>query len=148
MDFLVLKEKLKKVDKRLYVRDDSRRFVGGDFHSCPLYIRINKSSPDKTNLNQLSKEAQEFLRDKEAGVFDEHICGVPWPWVPEYDVFDLDTGREIARGWRTIAQTLIKRGLATKQRVQKVFGSSIGETDWDRAGFEERKELRRKEHAK
>lgn len=144
MDFLVLKEKLARIDKRLYVRDDVRRHVGGEFYSCPLYIRINKMDATKSNYSQLSPEAEQFLRGKEAGQFDEHICGVPWPWAPEFDVFDLDSGRELARGWRTIAQTLIRRGIAPKDKVRKVFGASIGETDWDRAGFEARKALRKK----
>jgi hypothetical protein len=74
----------------------------------------------------------------DAGWMPEYVCGVPASWVPEHDVFDPKTGKQLARGWRSIVLLLVRRGFTTIDRARKVFAPSLGESAYDRLTIEEK----------
>lgn len=85
---------------------------------------------------------------KESGQAGEFLCGVS-EWTPEYDRFNPETGTLMMRGWRSLAMFLVRKGVCTLDRAKHVFGSSLGETDYDRLSFEQKLSLAREEaHAK
>lgn len=83
---------------------------------------------------------------KENGQAGEFICGVSI-WTPEYDRFDLETGTLLMRGWRSLVLYLVKKEICTLERAKRVFGNSLGETDYDKLHFEQKLAKAREEAA-
>ena len=55
----------------------------------------------------------------------------------------------MARGWRGVLTELVKRRLVTLDRARSVFGcSSLGETDYDRMSYDEKRFLMKREQKK
>lgn len=129
------RERLTRIDRRLYVATD--RAVPGPEGDLIAPIMLRRNKRDKVeNLNGIDGAAARFMHDSTTGNKDEHIGSVSLSEVPEGDLFN-EKGREIKRGWRTIARNLIKRGME-KRRVWAAFGRGIGESDYDRQSFEQR----------
>jgi hypothetical protein len=90
---------------------------------------------------EADSQTLKYLEEQEKGLTDDYVCGVPHGWVPEYPVFDPKTRRLVARGWRGIVLTLVERKLTTLSKARQVFGSSLGETSYDRQPFHVKQEL-------
>jgi hypothetical protein len=54
------------------------------------------------------------------------ICGIDKNYVPERTEVD-EVGHIIKSGWRRVVNILLARGLVTREKVKKVFGSSFFE---------------------
>ncbi len=140
---LEFKRRIQRLDPSLYVDDSIKRLVQGEWHTSGLFSRKRKRSSntvDGTNLHYAgSSAAASYLQASETGHLDQFVCGVPFNWVPEYDVFDLTTGKILARGWRSIVSALVKQGHCSWDRARKVFQSSeLGRTSYDRMTYEQR----------
>lgn len=139
------KHKLRQLNPNLYVRDDVRSRISEEWSSAPLYIKRGKRDDHKSDYNYLDSAGAKFLRDQESGNVDEHVCGVPVGWIPEFDIYEPIKGRELARGWRTIVLLLVKKKLCTLEKAQRVFCASLGENRWDKMSYESRVAAAREE---
>jgi len=119
------KSKLQRLNPLLYVVDGVQ--------VSSIYQRVQKRSDIKSNYNYLEREAAKLLEAQESGLVDEHICGIPKDFIPEWDEFKLDTGHIVRRGYRSILKILIEKKLCTLERARKVFNCpSLLEADFDR----------------
>lgn len=125
------------VDERLYVAVDLAVPGPAGDKVAPIMMRVAQRTDKKTDGYKLGGGAGRFMEAKESGNRDKHVGTVTLGDIPEGDVFSPE-GREIKRGWRTIANTLIKKEVASAERVRRAFGSSIGESDYDRMSFEQK----------
>lgn len=75
------------------------------------------------------------LREAAAGNIDQVLSNVPWPEVPEFEHL-TENGKNIARkGWRSVVKDCVNKGAFSWSTAKKVFGSSLGEFDWDRLSY-------------
>jgi hypothetical protein len=134
--------KLKRLNPRLYIGGEVRKH-NDEWAAQGLYMRraTNRTPIEASLKAQADGDTQKFLEEQEKGLTDDYVCGVPHGWVPEYPVFDPKTRRLVARGWRGIVLTLVERKITTLARARQVFGSSIGETTYDRLPFHVKQQL-------
>jgi len=133
------KSKLSRVNSSLYVDESRRNQVKGDYFTSGIYSRRKqRSKKAMTNTeSHYAGAAREYLLAGDRGELDEFVCGCPSQWVPEYDVFDLESGKILSRGWRSIALDLVKKGHASIDRVRRVFRcSDLGRSQYDIATYE------------
>jgi len=91
------------------------------------------------DVSVVSGDTARFAEATEAGHLDRFVTGVPTGWVPEFDVFNPTTGRQLAKGWRTVLRELLRRDLTTRERIQRHFGVWLNESDYDRLSFDEKR---------
>lgn len=140
----VFKSKLSRLNPDLYVDDSSRRQVSGDWWTAGLYSRrVRRSSLFRgTDRHYLDAEGQRYAEACETGQIADFILGVPQGYVPEYDVYCQESGRLLARGWRSILLALVDKRLVSLDRARRVFGcASLGETPYDRANFAQKRQM-------
>jgi hypothetical protein len=135
------KSKLRRLNPRLYVDDTRGARIAGEWNACTIRLRRD----ERPEVIGRTSEERQVLES------DTVLSGVPASWVPEYDLFDAsdrETPRLLAKGWRTIVLHLVRARYCTLDRARKVFGASLGESDWDRAKFRDRwiKQLEIKPH--
>ncbi len=140
----IFKAKLKQLNDLLYLREDAAAKRDSDRSASGIYTRVRKHEHVKSDYNQLDSEGRAWLEAKEHGTMDAFVTACPNGWVPEYDQFDLDNGRILAKGWRTIALHLVKEKHCSLERAQRIFTSSLGEHTWDKASYEQRLAMARK----
>ena len=132
-------QKLKKLNKDIYIDTSYKRALTSKRFACGLFLRKKQGSKSVNYTNAPSFEAREWLQAGDDGHLDQHIGSVPTEYVPEHDEFDVE-GRLIARGWRSIVSGLIKKGIVPREKARNLFSRSLGETDYDRASNTKRKE--------
>lgn len=131
------KSKLRRLNDQLYVDDTRARVVDGEYGACGIYIRRRRAAEgiSAAGLNYVDKHARDLL----TGEIDEFVMACSTQWVPEYDTFDLKTGKVLARGWRAMVMALVKRKFTTIERARRVFNcSGLGTTEYDHAEYESR----------
>lgn len=140
MYLFVFREKLSQLNPLLYVDTDKATQVNEEWRVAAIRLRKGRASAERTSVVGLQADAARFLSDSESGNIDEVVGGVPLEWVPEYDLLDpkAERPRLLAKGWRSIVQALVKRGLCSVERARQVFSRSLGETDYDRSSLEQR----------
>lgn len=131
--------KLKKLNPSLFVNDSNANARDGEWKVLGLYLRRTAQSERFTEFQKvmLDGDARRYIDAQESGHAAEHVCSVPANWVPERDIFGAD-GKLLAKGWRTIVMNLIARRIVNRERATAVFGTSLGETAYDRMSFEDR----------
>lgn len=134
----IFKEKLRKLNPSLYLKEDNAVARTNDVRATGIYSRITVRTDAKSNYHQLDADAQKWLSANESGNADKFITGCPTGWIPEYDDMDVETGRILSKGWRTIVLYLVRERFCTLDKAKKVFSSSIGESDWDKWGYDKR----------
>lgn len=134
----IFKEKLRKLNPSLYLKEDNAVARTNDVRASGIYSRVTRRVDAKSNYHQLDSDAQKFLFAHESGNADKFVTGCPTGWIPEYDNIDVESGRILQKGWRTIVLYLVKERLCSLERAQKVFTSSLGTTDWDKWGYDRR----------
>jgi hypothetical protein len=114
--------------------------------SYPLVLKFGKRTIYRAvgAKNYVDSDTRKFMEMKENGQAGEFICGVS-EWTPEYDRFDAESGTLVMRGWRSLALFLVKKGVCSLERAKRVFGQSLGETDYDRLNFDQKLRLAREE---
>lgn len=130
---------LKKLNKHLYVESGvaSSERQGGRAVAVKRRVSVRKASLSVRQQGHISQEDRGFLEDEIQGTKDEFIMAIPYPFVPEYDEFDLPSGRLIKRGWRSAALSLVKKGICTMAEAKKAFRcSSLGESTYDKLPYE------------
>lgn len=134
-----LQAKLKRVNPNLVVLTDKKvEQIDKDNPSFPLVLKWGKRDIfHNTGKKLMDDETQKYIEMKENGQAGQFICGIP-KYIPEYDQFELEYGKCIARGWRGIAMLLVKKGVCTLSQVRKVFGSSLGEASYDSWTYEQK----------
>ena len=136
-----LQNKLRKINKDLYVKQDEINQMSCGLISSGIYLKNPGRSKDMTgsNKNLVIAQQRKYLEAVEAGHLDKFIIGVCLNYVPEYDIFDLERERILMPGWRTVAMRLVKMKVASLDKVRKVFQcKSLGESDWDNKNMFER----------
>lgn len=145
MHSYIFKSKLKKLNPSLYLKEDRVVERSKEVRASGIYSRDKRRTDQKTNYNQLDADATRWLSAKEAGDMDTFITGCPTSWIPERDEMDVETGRILNKGWRTVILYLVKERFCTLQKARQVFSSSLGDTDWDRWGYDARLSALRKD---
>lgn len=140
----IFKSKLKQLNPHLYVREDAQIARNKEHSATGIYTKNVHRENTKSDYNYLNADAAQWLEAKETGNTDTFITACPSGWIPEYDTFDIESGRVLAKGWRTIVLHLVKEKHCSLERAQRIFTSSLGEHTWDRAGFEGRLSIARK----
>jgi hypothetical protein len=142
---LVFKEKLAKLNKNLYVDDRARRQIrpGTDHYGSGLYCRNAVRTANDTSaakLNYLDKASRTYIEDSQNGLLPDFLCGIPTGYIPEYDDIDIESGKLLARGWRSILMFLAtKRRLISLDKARRVFAcGSLGEQTYDHKNFEQK----------
>jgi hypothetical protein len=134
MQLFTFVEKLMKVEPSLYVHRQG--------HIAGIYKRSNQRRAviSRQDLQYATPEQQKFIEALAKGLKDQYTkVGVNPEFVPEYDVFDLETGRLVAPGWRGILVRLASRKFISLSRARKHFGcAGLGTNDFDKMGFEAR----------
>ncbi len=135
---------LKRLNPLLYVNNEKAqlRMEGHGFLVGGIYLR---KAIQRRNIKQDhwhyadSKKEREFLEASHTGKMDKFVTGLTVNHIPEFDYFDKETGKLLARGYRTILQILINKRLADKTKVKQVFRcSSLGEADYDKLTLQQR----------
>lgn len=145
MTLITLKEVLKRIDPRLYIRDKDRKvsyshdsevvYVGG------IYLketggRGTRLTGSDWNAASISAAQRRYREDLVSGNLDKFICGVSFNGVPEYDIYNLDTSDLVMPGWRSIAKVLALKKVASWDQIKRAFRcNSLGENDYDKLNF-------------
>lgn len=140
----VFKEKLRRLNPSLYLKEDIASQRDEHNSASGIYSRAKMRDDKKSNYNQLDTAARQWLTAKESGNMDTYITACPNGWIPEYDVIDVDTGRLVAKGWRTIVLFLVKQRQCSLERARNIFSRTLGEHTWDLASYEGRLQMARK----
>ena len=140
-----LQAKLKRVNPQLLILTDQGRDLT-QIRSFPLVLRFgSRKLFNPLASGYVNSEVSKYIAKKESGQAGEYICGVS-DWSPEYDMFDIEKGSLIARGYRSLAKLLADKKVAPLDRIKKIFQvPDLGQTDYDRSSFEKRLEWARKE---
>lgn len=144
-----LQAKLKKANPDLFVLTDRRVEVLSEIPSHPLMLRYGKRSRkfNTWGKHYVDSNTQKYMEMKENGQAGEYICGVS-AWTPEYDWFDLEKNMLKARGWRSLALFLVKKGLCTLDQARRAFEcESLGTTSYDKLEYDQKLRLAREEAA-
>jgi hypothetical protein len=124
------KSKLKRLNPSLYVMEDAAARIDSEFRVGSICLPPKRSAGlSAADRGAANSQETRFFDDSAAGFMPDIICGVPVPYVPEHDLFNLETGKLRARGWRSILKILISRGICSVERAQKVFGFSFDAYD-------------------
>lgn len=133
------KAKLKRLNGSLYVAEDRRSHVLGDYWSAPLRLSFGKQRDKLTSGDyaQIGGQEERYIRDLDAGLVPEFMCSVPVGWVPEYDVIGFDKSKHrhvvLARGWRSILMNLVEKKAVSLDRARVVFDcSDLGQKAYDK----------------
>ena len=122
--------KLRQCNPRIYLVNNGLVYDG--IGLAGIWIKDRRKVSLKGAL--LTKGAGR-LQEAAAGHVDQVLSNVPWPEVPEFEHLTED-GKFIARkGWRSIVKDCVTKGAFSWDAAKKVFGSSIGEFDWDHLGY-------------
>ena len=133
------KNLLAKVNPLLYVYDENAAYNFGHERISGIYLRGGRrdggiSASDKHYAGKA--KAMAYLEAKESGALDTFCGGCNLGEIAEFDVFDLEFGRMVNMGWRSILLSLAKRGIISLDKAKKVFNcSSLGESDYDKLDF-------------
>lgn len=134
----IFKEKLRRLNNNLYLKEDNAVARTNEVRAAGIYTRVTRRTDQKSNYHQLDADAQKWLSASESGHTDKFITGCPTGWIPEHDVIDIETGRILQKGWRTVVLYLVKERLCSLDKAKQVFSSSLGESDWDKWGYDKR----------
>lgn len=120
MDIGTFSEKLRQLNPHLYVDVNHRTYSTGSVEgSSGIYLRgqhANKISALGCGATSVrGAEAENSSPDLYVG-WTQH------GYVPEGDRFDLDSGRVLCQGWRTIVRRLVSAGYVTAPKAEKVMG--------------------------
>lgn len=140
--------KLRKIDSKLYVKTSVSEKRENGYRFSGLYKKIPHKQQvyiKKTDRNLIHAGHEKFLNAVENGDFDTYVTAVCIDYIPEYDVFNKEYTKLAIKGWRSIALDLVRMKLATLEKVRKVFRCpSLGESDYDKAGFFGKLEIAKK----
>lgn len=115
------KSKLRLLNDSLYVDDSKRTPIAEGFFSTALCIRKGKRAKHVNYNYAHNKESREYLHATNSGMVDDFLGGVPLGWIPEFDMFDLETGKLLARGWRTTLLMLARKKHISLDKARRVF---------------------------
>lgn len=128
MDILSFDERLKKINKNLYIDFNHRVYsLNPELGSSGIYLKHKKRTPIPGTTADVR-----LYNDQD----DSMIAWCTHRHVPEGNVYDK-TGRLIAIGWRAILSRCVKQNVCSKYKAEKVFGWE--ESDYDRMDDEQRK---------
>lgn len=133
--------KLSRLNDKLYVDLSTSNYVTKGVRATSILYKNAKKWRRDMNEQQLQfadNKTQAFLKANYEGHMDQVVGATPTFWVPEHDVFDLESGTVIMRGWRTSVLLLVKRGLCSLDRAKRIFGQSLNEYDYDKLSYEQR----------
>ncbi len=123
--------KLQRCNPRIYLVNQGTKFE--DINLAGIWIRKPRRYRHRGTF--LTKGAGR-LREAAAGHIDQQLTHVPWPEVPEFEELTKD-GKFIGRkGWRSVVKDCVMKKAFSWKQAKKVFGSSIGEYDWDRLQYD------------
>lgn len=134
--------KLKRCNSRIYLTNNGAQF--GGVRLAGIWVR--KRRKFKMKGRGLTKGAQR-LEDADKGHVDIMLSNVPYPEVTEHEILSED-GMMIARkGWRSIVKDCVLKEAFSWEKAKKVFGSSLGEHDWDKLDYYGKEAALKKEAA-
>lgn len=136
-----LQAKLRRLNPGLYVRSDVRVQVQPGIYSTALHLNVNRRKVRgvaQGDIALLGSEGAKRLQEHYTGQIDLYLGGVPLDWVPEFDEIDPKTALTIRKGWRSIVLNLVKQNVCSMDRARKYFGSSLGETRYDKFTYEDK----------
>jgi hypothetical protein len=126
MNFDNFCDKLKKLNSLLYV--DCNRVVytiNPILGTSGIYLKNKKRDQiDERGLSGDQLSDARIINDQH----DEYIGWVTHGFVPEGDKFD-DSGKCIARGWRSIVKKLVEYGITTSKKAKTIFG-------WEQSSYD------------
>ena len=141
MDIGTFQTRLKALNKDIYIDFKHRSFgTGSKEGTSGIYMRDLKRRVDETGSGLGSIYAKACEAERGA---DTMIGWTQHGYVPEGDLFNLETGRIIAQGWRTIIKRLIAAGHTTPVKASRVMGYT--ESFYDRMNYDQKLEYHRKE---
>lgn len=139
MTLMSLQDKLKKVHPELYIDASSKQTRENGLKFSPLYLkRPRKASVGvaQHERNLVNEGHAKYLDALESGQMDIFITSICLDFIPEYDIFNMEYTKLAVLGWRSLGLMLIKRNVASADKVKKAFGcAGLGESDYDRASF-------------
>lgn len=142
MQSFIFKTKLAKLNHLLFVDDSAKSRVSDEWSVVGLFLRNNERAKSRTfDYASLDGKTREYMKAYDEGNLYEHIGSVPHGYVPENDLFDINTGRLLARGWRSIVLRLVEKRLCTIDKARSVFSRSLGESDYDRLNSDQKRRL-------
>ena len=148
MDFNTFENKLKELNKDLYIQKNKKIFsINKEHGSTGIYLKDRKreqieddtisymknKNGDYVHVGNLSNEIERYNKEP-----DTYLGWVTYDYVPEGEEFD-DNGRVIAIGWRSIVKRLVAQGITTEKKAKTIFGWS--ESYYDRLTYEQRREF-------
>jgi len=136
-----LQAKLSQCNDRLRVMTDRRVEVLSEIPSHPLMLNFGERGKrfNSWGKHYMDTTTQKYMEMKENGQAGQYVCGVS-SWTPEYDWFE--GGVLKARGWRSLALFLVKKGICSIERARRAFNcESLGTTDYDRLEYDQKLRL-------
>lgn len=144
-----LHAKLRRLNKGLYINTNQLTVFTNGEKALGVLRRVNKRKEvtSSAKLSESDSATHRFLTEEAQGVKDEFLFAVPYPYVPEYDEIDNQTGRVLKKGWRSIALQLVSKNVCTLSRARHIFQCpSLGETDYDKLGYTGKLRMTRAKH--
>lgn len=137
----VLAEKLKQLNPRLFIDLAHRTYAtGSELGTSGVYYRGRLTADvDASGAGAAAIKAADELNASPHTMIGWTQHGS----CPEGDLFNLDTGRVIALGWRSLIRRILARKLATPKQAQRVFGYT--ESFYDRLDYNGRLDFHRTE---
>ena len=144
-----LQSKLKRLNERLYIDATQKRQVGtldGEpVYSAGIHEKFARRQEATKNIHYAKADAQKYLEQVNSGETKFH-GGIGYPWVPEYDVFDLKNNQLIMRGWRSLLTHLARVGVIDIRKARSVFGcNELGLCAYDKLDYVRKLELAKKD---
>jgi hypothetical protein len=131
------------LNSNLFVDDSRRTMVDADHAAASLCSYVGKRKKKLGDYNHVTADLRQKLEAEDAGLTHEFICGVPLSWVPEHDEYSPQTGKLLARGWRSILLLLVKKGFASLDKARRVFATpGLGSDEYDVIDPSQRKHFR------
>jgi hypothetical protein len=130
--------RLKKLNRDLYLSSRGNK-IDESHVAVGLYLRggdRDESFYSEHDKNLADSEMRRAVDELQQGARDKYLCAVPAGWVPEYSELS-PSGKILARGWRAIVLILVHKKILDIHRARRVFGGSLGESDFDRLPYNE-----------
>lgn len=111
----------------------------GGFEVGVYFRQPRRAAPSSHTLKgEMTREQRGFIEERESGQVDRYLGAVPYPWVPEGDIFS-PKGKLQSKGWRSFGTHLWRSKILTKEQLAKALGAGVGESTYDQLSFENKR---------
>lgn len=131
-----LQAKLKRLNPRLLLDSSKRAEIRPGIFTVGVYEKFAERKSETKNKSVVSNDTQRYLEQIDSGQLN-YLAGIAYPFVPEYDQFDLETGQLTMRGWRSLVKFLADKRIVDIRKARKVFVTEgLGTSTYDRLSYD------------